>query len=141
MIHKLARMPCRPKVCHDRFLFLFPLTISSVPSVPFADYWGPLLDLDSTFRADIHSRAASCGYTSYMNKYLAFPPPGPFPAAPNVSDGCNLWQDIATAATLKNPCFDIYQVATTCPLLWDVLGFPGSFGYLPKGAEVYFNRP
>jgi len=30
-------------------------------------------------------------------------------------------------------------VATTCPLLWDVLGFPGSFGYLPDGAFVYFN--
>jgi carboxypeptidase D len=31
-------------------------------------------------------------------------------------------------------------VATTCPLLWDVLGFPGSFGYLPEGATIYFNR-
>jgi carboxypeptidase D len=41
---------------------------------------------------------------------------------------------------LINPCWDVYQVATTCPLLWDVLGFPGSFGYLPEGASVYFNR-
>jgi carboxypeptidase D len=31
-------------------------------------------------------------------------------------------------------------VATTCPLLWDVLGFPGSFEYSPTGATVYFNR-
>lgn len=31
-------------------------------------------------------------------------------------------------------------VATTCPLLWDVLGFPGSFDYLPDGATIYFNR-
>ena len=38
-------------------------------------------------------------------------------------------------------CFDIYQVATTCPLLWDVLGFPGSFDYLPYGAKIYFDRP
>ena len=30
-------------------------------------------------------------------------------------------------------------MATTCPLLWDVLGFPGSFDYLPDGAFVYFN--
>ena len=30
-------------------------------------------------------------------------------------------------------------VATTCPLLWDVLGFPGSFDYVPNGANVYFN--
>lgn len=33
-----------------------------------------------------------------------------------------------------------FKVATTCPLLWDVLGFPGSFDYLPPGAEIYFNR-
>lgn len=34
----------------------------------------------------------------------------------------------------------MYHIQTTCPLLWDVLGFPGSFEYLPKGATVYFNR-
>jgi carboxypeptidase D len=26
------------------------------------------------------------------------------------------------------------------PLLWDVLGFPGSFDYVPTGANIYFNR-
>ena len=31
-------------------------------------------------------------------------------------------------------------MATTCPLLYDVLGFPGSFDYLPAGASIYFNR-
>ena len=39
-----------------------------------------------------------------------------------------------------NPCFDVYQVATTCPLLWDVLGFPGSMNYLPEGTQLYFDR-
>ena len=38
-------------------------------------------------------------------------------------------------------CFDIYQIATTCPLLWDVLGFPGTVSYLPQDAKVYFDRP
>lgn len=56
-------------------------------------------------------------------------------------EGCGtLWNDIFEAVTLLNPCFDLYQVATTCPLLWDVLGFPGSFDYLPEGASIYFNR-
>lgn len=55
-------------------------------------------------------------------------------------EGCEIWNDIYLAASLVNPCFDMYQVATTCPLLWDVLGFPGSFGYLPEGAQLYFNR-
>lgn len=48
--------------------------------------------------------------------------------------------EIYEAAILVNPCWDVYQVATTCPLLWDVLGFPGSIGYLPEGASIYFNR-
>lgn len=34
----------------------------------------------------------------------------------------------------------MYEISTTCPVLWDVLGFPGSFPYLPEGTEVYFNR-
>lgn len=72
---------------------------------------------------------------------MAFPPPGPLPNPPNMSaPGCDIWTDIYYAASLVNPCFDLYQVATTCPLLWDVLGFPGSFNYLPAGAQVYFNR-
>lgn len=54
--------------------------------------------------------------------------------------GCGVWNDIIDAVMLTNPCFDVYQVATTCPLLWDVLGFPGSFDYLPEGETVYFNR-
>ena len=47
---------------------------------------------------------------------------------------------VNNAALDINPCFDIYQIATTCPILWDVLGFPGSIPYLPEGATIYFNR-
>lgn len=91
--------------------------------------------------ADIHRRADSCGYTDFLNTYLTFPPPGPLPDPPNASaPGCDVWTDIYYAVSRINPCFDIYQVATTCPLLWDVLGFPGSFDYLPDGATIYFNR-
>jgi carboxypeptidase D len=114
-----------------------------IPAVPFVDYWGPLLSLNETFTADIHKRADACNYTSFIDEYLAFPPDGPLPTPPNVNKdvvGCDLWTDIYYAAITVNPCFDIYQVATTCPLLYDVLGFPGSFDYLPYGTEVYFNR-
>jgi len=114
-----------------------------IPAVPFADYWGPLLALNETFNADIHKRADACNYTSFLRDYLVYPPKGPLPTPPNVNanvPGCDLWTDIYNAATEVNPCFDVYQVATTCPLLYDVLGFPGSFDYLPAGSEVYFNR-
>ena len=114
-----------------------------IPAVPFVDFWGPLLDLNSTYLAEIHKTAQDCGYTQYLEQYLAFPPKGKLPTPPN-ADGsnatCDLWDSIYAAAVEINPCFDIYQVATTCPLLWDVLGFPGSIPYQPAGASIYFNR-
>ena len=114
-----------------------------IPAVPFVDYWGPILGLDESFNIDIHERADACNYTSFLKDYLVFPPSGPQPPPPNVDkdiERCDLWTDIYYAAMEINPCFNVYQIATTCPLLWDVLGIPGSFDYVPVGAEVYFNR-
>lgn len=113
-----------------------------IPTVPFLDYWAPLLNLNSSFMEYAHQTADDCGYTSFLEKALTFPPTGPLPTPPNVAndnDTCDLFSSAMAAMTLANPCFDVYQVATTCPLLWDVLGFPGSFGYVPEGAFVYFN--
>lgn len=112
-----------------------------VPAVAYVDHFAPLFSLNASFTADIHKRAETCGYASFLNDYLVYPPKGPLPNPPSAdADGCDLWGDIFNAVSLVNPCFDIYQIATTCPLLWDVMGFPGSFDYLPTGAEVYFNR-
>jgi carboxypeptidase D len=114
-----------------------------IPIVPFVNFWGPLLNLNASFIASIEERANKCGYTAYLDKYLVFPPTGPLPTPPNVNgdvDGCDIWDDVLTAATWANPCFDIYQIATTCPLLYDPLGFPGDFDYTPPGGSVYFNR-
>lgn len=85
------------------------------------DYWGPILNLNQTFIDDIHNRSEKCGYTAFMNDNLVFPPNGTLPVPPNIDytmDGCSVWNDIINAASLINPCFDVYQVATTCPLLW-----------------------
>ncbi|KAG9975760.1 alpha/beta-hydrolase, partial [Aureobasidium melanogenum] len=121
----------------------YDVVLQDIPSVPFVDYWGGLFNLNQTFMDDIHNRSEKCGYTAFMEEALTFPPKGLLPSPPNVDysmPGCELWNDIFSAASLVNPCFDIYQVATTCPVLWDVLGFPGSFDYLPEGAQIYFNR-
>ncbi|KAK3679045.1 hypothetical protein LTR78_001498 [Recurvomyces mirabilis] len=114
-----------------------------IPSVPFVDYWSSLFSLNQTFMDDIHTRADACGYTSFIETAMQFPPNGTLPTPPNVNHdmpGCSIYNDIQNAALLVNPCWDVYQVATTCPLLWDVLGFPGSIPYLPDGATIYFNR-
>ncbi|CAG8949818.1 hypothetical protein HYFRA_00004142 [Hymenoscyphus fraxineus] len=119
---------------------------TEMPAVPFVDYWGGLFPFNDTFKAQIHNVSDSCGFTDYNNKYLTYPPPGPFPPTPSTdeygsaTDDCRVFDLIYDAITLINPCWDVYQVATTCPLLWDVMGFPGSFDYLPEGASIYFNR-
>lgn len=111
------------------------------------DYWYGLMPFNDTFRAQLHTMSDTCGYTDYISQYLTFPPPGPFPselpgqdADGNTLDGCDVFDTIYDEVFYVNPCWDIYQVATTCPVLWDVLGFPGSFDYLPEGASIYFNK-
>ncbi|KAF2764861.1 alpha/beta-hydrolase [Teratosphaeria nubilosa] len=114
-----------------------------IPTVPFIEYWAGLFSFNQSFIDDVHQRADACGYTDFYNLAMTFPPNGTLPTPPNVdytTPGCEIWNDVFNAAQLVNPCWDVYQVATTCPLLWDVLGYPGSFSYLPEGAQIYFNR-
>ncbi|KAF2138488.1 uncharacterized protein K452DRAFT_276917 [Aplosporella prunicola CBS 121167] len=125
-----------PSVSYD-------VLLQQIPAVPFVDTWAGLFNLNDTFMEDIHERADKCGYTDFLEKNLVFPPTGPLPTPPNVDNNdpsCDVWDAIYSAVSLTNPCFDMYQVATTCPVLWDVLGFPGSFDYLPEGGSIYFNR-
>ena len=114
-----------------------------IPVTAFVDYWLPLLDLNASFVKQLHNMSETCGYTSFLEENLVFPPKGILPTPPNVDlsdDSCDTFDAVFNAASDINPCFDIYQIATTCPLLYDVLGFPGSIPYLPEGAQVYFNR-
>lgn len=113
---------------------------SSVPIVPYLDYWKNVFGLNESFTTAIHERADSCGYTDYFNKYLTFPPPGPFPTPKNSSDGCDIFDDVFAAALEVNPCFNIYHILDTCPHLFNVLGIVNRGDYFPKNAQVYFNR-
>lgn len=117
----------------------------SMTVMPFVDSNEVLFPLDTNALATYHALDTDCGYADFRDKYLSYPPPGVMPG-PNDLPGkgnltcTGLYDKVYNGITAKNPCFDIYQVATTCPVLWDVLGFPGSFEYLPEGASVYFNR-
>lgn len=114
-----------------------------VPAVAYTDYFARLFPFNSTFREEIHKRADSCGYTSYLNEYLVFPPKNGLLLIPTdyTVPGCSLWPDIILAVSQINPCFNIYHITETCPLLWSVLGFPpGNTPYIPPGATIYFNR-
>ena len=130
-----------PSLTHDEIQ-------EPIPVVQFTEYWGGLFPFNDTFRADIRARDKKCGYSDWMAKYLVYPPKGhipmPLPGTDKngvTRDECwKIFDDVFDAIMLLNPCFDIYQVATTCPLLWDVLGFPGSMEYLPEGGSIYFDR-
>lgn len=114
-----------------------------MPAVPFVDHWGHLFPLNDTTKTRLHDIANSCGYKDYMDKYLTYPPKGKmpqFPASVTKNKTCDVWEAIYEATSLVNPCFNIYHVTDTCPLLYDVLGYPGSYEYTPTGATVYFNR-
>ncbi|KAI0394304.1 alpha/beta-hydrolase [Xylariaceae sp. FL0594] len=116
----------------------------SVTTVPFVDYHHNLFTFNQSFSEHIHQLHDTCGFANYTEKYLTYPPPGPQPAdyTQGLSEECSgLWELVLDNALSINPCFDVYQVATTCPLLWDVLGFPGSIGYSPADSgPVYFDR-
>ncbi|KAI0151464.1 serine carboxypeptidase [Pestalotiopsis sp. NC0098] len=109
--------------------------------VPFVDYHTNLMPFNDSFNDYLHEQHNSCGFANFSATYLQYPPPGNQPSTDSLSDECaNLWGYVYNEVFSVNPCFDVYQVATTCPLLWDVLGFPGSLFYIPEGADVYFNR-
>jgi carboxypeptidase D len=115
-----------------------------VPTKPFVDFNHNLFSLNQSFLNTVDKLDKSCGYKAYREKYMTFPPPGPLPGPPNQYGnvtGCNIHSLVQRAAQLVNPCFDVYQVATTCPTLFDPLGFPGSFDFVPDGWTLYFARP
>lgn len=132
-----------PSIVEDR--------VTELTIVPFVDYHHNLFPFNDSFTKQIHEIDKKCGYADVRSKHLNYPAkshlpnplPGIDPKTGQPIPGCDdylLGNSIQQAITDINPCFDVYQIATTCPLLWDVLGFPGSFDYLPKGASIYFDR-
>ncbi|KAI5199184.1 serine carboxypeptidase [Aureobasidium subglaciale] len=113
--------------------------------VPYVDYWENVIYLNDTFLKQIHDRADQCNYTSYLEKYLTFPPPQEkFPLLPNpyASDTyeCDMFDTVYEAILLVNPCFNIYHITETCPHPWSILGGVNTGDYIPLGEVVYFNR-
>lgn len=107
------------------------------PAVPFLNYWSNLFALNETFMKDINERAESCGYNALLERALQFPPNGTLTdSAFGIADGCDVYDDIVSAAVLVNPCFNLYHVTDFCPFLWDEMGFPS----LATGPNNYFNR-
>lgn len=114
-----------------------------VPTVPYVVENNNFFNFNASFIAQLQELHESCGYAEYIEKYLTFPPPGPQPPVYfnyTSEANCDVFDLVNFAAFDPNPCFDIYEINTQCPLLWDVLSFPTELVYTPAGATTYFNR-
>ncbi|KAG5337780.1 hypothetical protein C0989_008905 [Termitomyces sp. Mn162] len=92
--------------------------------------------------AQLDALAAKCNYAGYFAKHVTYPPQGllPLPGKSTSADpGCDAWDIIFEAALIVNPAFNIYRIFDTYPILWDVLGFPGSFEQV-QVSPIYFDR-
>ncbi|KKK12055.1 putative serine carboxypeptidase (CpdS) [Aspergillus rambellii] len=107
------------------------------PAVRHLNHYLNVFALNDSFVHNINDRAEKCGYNTFLDEALTFPPPKTFPTAPDPSQGdCAIWDDIVEAAYYVNPCFNFYHLIDFCPYLWDEMGFPSLAG----GPSNYFNR-
>jgi carboxypeptidase D len=112
-----------------------------IPALPFVQKYANVFAFNDTFMTQLEDTAAKCNYTGYMEKFLTYPPKGLLPLPGNstrAAPGCDIWDTIFKAAIIVNPAFNIYRIFDTFPILWDVLGFPGSFAQAQT--PLYFNR-
>ncbi|KAI0254184.1 Alpha/Beta hydrolase protein [Lactifluus subvellereus] len=113
-----------------------------IPAVGFVHKYEHVFAFNKTFLAHLDSVAAACHYADYVEKHVKYPPHGllPLPGKSTESDpGCDVWDEIFNAALLVNPAFNIYRIFDMWPILWDVLGFPGSF-FQTQVSPLYFDR-
>ncbi|KAI0666135.1 alpha/beta-hydrolase [Trametes maxima] len=114
---------------------------NQIPAVDFVHKYEHVFALNETFLAHIDRVAERCGYAGYVKKHVKFPPKGllPLPGkSTEADDGCDVWDEIIDAALVVNPAFNIYRIFDTWPILWDVLGFPGTFSQ--EQSPIYFDR-
>ncbi|KAK7053792.1 alpha/beta-hydrolase [Favolaschia claudopus] len=115
---------------------------SEIPVVDFVRKYQNVFAFNNSFMAELDAIAAKCNYAGYYEKFATFPPAGPLPLpgkSTSADRGCDIWETVFEAALVKNPAFNIYRIFDTFPILWDVLGFPGSFENIQL-APLYFDR-
>ncbi|KAG6873608.1 hypothetical protein C0995_013981 [Termitomyces sp. Mi166 len=113
-----------------------------IPAVDFVHKYEHVFAFNQSFMTQLDALAVRCNYAGYFDKHVTFPPKGllPLPGKSTFADpGCDAWDMIFEAALAVNPAFNIYRIFDTYPILWDVLGFPGSFEQV-QVSPIYFDR-
>ncbi len=128
---------------YDPCIGSYTYAAQEAPIVPFIIKNNNVLGFNDSYLAQIESLHESCGYADYIEEYLTYPASGVQPPKyfNYTSDaGCDLWDSAYNAAYTQNPCFNVYLISGSCPLLSDPLGYPTDLQYSPPGLPVYFNR-
>ncbi|KAJ3543571.1 hypothetical protein NM208_g3512 [Fusarium decemcellulare] len=105
----------------------------------FFRHWESVFAIPDKNKKILDKNNKDCGLDAYLNSHLTYPPPQ-MPWKPVQVKGCDITANFDAINTVINPCFNVYHVLDTCPVLWDILGFP-SVEYNPPGATLYFNIP
>lgn len=88
------------------------IVMRQVPSLAFLRHWNNVFGLNQSFVDGVETRAHDCGYDTFLEKYLVYPPTGQLPPPPEEEEylesgtsRCDIWSDIVAAAMLLNPVF------------------------------------
>ncbi|GAB7353810.1 hypothetical protein MBLNU459_g4188t1 [Dothideomycetes sp. NU459] len=133
---------------YDPCIAKYDYVANAVPIVPFVQKNANLYNFNSTFMDELARSYEFCGYANYTSYYLNFPPLAQQPvltdpynniSAPGID--CDLWGLVYDTAYRNNPCFNVYMITSTCPILSDPLAYPSDLQYqYPGMGGVYFNR-
>ena len=110
---------------------------------PFVEQNNNVLNFNKTFLHTLGDLDKTCGFASYREQYMSFPPNGSQPPLYEnctAKPECCTWNSMYEAAYGPNPCFNVYEIGLQCPLLGDVLGFPTDLQFSYPSQPVYFNR-
>ncbi|KAJ4032207.1 hypothetical protein NW761_012765 [Fusarium oxysporum] len=105
----------------------------------FFRHWESVFAIPDKNKKILDNDNEKCGLDKYRDAHLTYPPPLA-PWKPVQVKGCDITAHFEEINTVINPCFNVYHVQDTCPVLWDILGFP-SVQYTPPGVTLFFNIP
>ncbi|TVY19385.1 DNA repair and recombination protein RAD54B [Lachnellula arida] len=131
---------------YDPCIGSFVYAQQQAPLFPFILANNNVMGLNASYVAQLGELDKSCGFADFRAKYLAFPPSGIQPpkyfnlSSESTDAKCDLWDKANNAALASNPCFNVYQIITSCPLPPDPLGYPTDLLFSYPGLPVYFNR-
>ncbi|KAJ6124148.1 hypothetical protein N7471_011465 [Penicillium samsonianum] len=112
---------------------------AALPAYPFVQQHAELFNFNQSFMGELQATYEQCGYKEYFEEYFTYPASGIQPPKQFDYSECDIYNMIYDEAFTPNPCWSPYKISQTCPLLWDVLGFPTDLAYQP-GPATYFNR-